>query len=60
MMLSLIQNISTNRFASNYKEAKLKELTFHQLLEEDVNVVQTLYRDEITKLGDNAFNIITA
>lgn len=49
IMSTLIQNILANRLASNFKEAKLKELNLKQLLEEDLNVARNLYQDDINK-----------
>jgi hypothetical protein len=38
--------------ASNFKEAKLKELTLKQLLEEDLNVARNLYQEDMNKQID--------
>lgn len=35
--------------ASNFKEAKLKELNLKQLLEEDLNVAKNLYQEDFNK-----------
>jgi|LauGreDrversion4_2_1035121.scaffolds.fasta_scaffold67162_7 hypothetical protein len=35
--------------ASNFKEAKLKELNLKQLLEEDLNVARNLYQEDMNK-----------
>lgn len=38
--------------ASNFKEAKLKELNLKQLLEEDLNVAKNLHQEDVNKQID--------
>lgn len=46
MMTALIQLISLNKGVSKYKERRLKELKLEELLEEDLRIVQALYKEE--------------
>lgn len=46
IMSQLINLIGLNKRVSNYKENRLKELSLKQLIEEDSNIIQSLYKEE--------------